>query len=168
MIFKKYFIFNFLISLGLLLGTVQIVYAYEKESKSTNQFRRLEQPLELKIGVTLGGLALIGAEVCWFLGKKPKVKQAEIKQGIQELTVIVDGGYEPNYLVVQANQLVRLNFLRKDNNSCLEEVLIPDFGIDAHLPLNQIKTVEFTPQKTGEYQFTCGMRMFRGVVKVEG
>ena len=31
------------------------------------QFRRIEQPIELKIAVTLGGLILIGLEVWWFL-----------------------------------------------------------------------------------------------------
>lgn len=165
---KKSPVFNFLISLGLIFAITQIVYAAEKEPESTSQFRRIEQPLGRKIAVTLGGLALIGAELWWFLGKKATVKQAEIKRGIQELTVIVDGGYQPDYLVVQPNQPVRLSFLRKDANSCLEEVLIPDFGIDVHLPLNQMTTVEFTPQTPGEYEFTCGMRMFRGVIKVEG
>lgn len=168
MSFQKSSLLNLVLILGLLLGITQIVYASEKEPESTSQFRRIEQPLGRKIGVTLGGLALIGAELWWFLGKKATVKQAEIKQGIQELTVTVDGGYQPDYLVVQSNQPVRLNFLRKDANSCLEEVLIPDFGIDAHLPLDRVKTVEFTPQKPGEYQFTCGMRMFRGILKVEG
>jgi plastocyanin domain-containing protein len=27
--------------------------------------------------------------------------------------------------------------------------------------------VEFTPQETGEYEFTCGMKMYRGKIIVD-
>jgi plastocyanin domain-containing protein len=154
-----------IISLGLLAAIPAGATATEMPIHA-NQFRRIEQPLGLKVGVTLGGLALIGAELWWFLHKKPKVQQAETQRGIQEIAITVDGGYQPDYIVVHAGLLVRLNFFRKDANSCLEEVLLPDFGIDAHLPVNKTVPVEFTPQKPGEYQFTCGMRMFRGIIEV--
>jgi plastocyanin domain-containing protein len=155
-----------IISLGLFMGIASAATATEIEMPTTptQQFRRIEQPLGRKVGVTLGGIALIGAELWWFLGKKRQVQQATIQGDIQELTVTVDGGYQPDYIVVQAGQPVRLNFLRKDANSCLEEVLFPDFGIAAKLPLNQTTPVEFTPPKSGEYEFTCGMRMYRGIV----
>jgi plastocyanin domain-containing protein len=65
------------------------------------------------------------------------------------------------------NQPVRLSFDRLDANSCLDEVLIPDFGISTRLPVGQTTTVEFTPTKVGEYTFTCGMRMFRGIIQVK-
>ncbi|MDF5719498.1 MAG: hypothetical protein PUP91_03185 [Rhizonema sp. PD37] len=39
-------------------------------SQQTTQFRQIEQPLGLKIGVTAGGLALIGLELWWFIGNK--------------------------------------------------------------------------------------------------
>ena len=115
----------------------------------------------------MGGVALIGAEVWWFLFKKRKVQQATLQEGVQEIAITVDGGYQPDYLVVQAGKPVRLNFCRKDANSCLEEVLLPDFGISTNLPLNKTTSIQFIPQKPGEYQFTCGMRMYRGVVAVE-
>ncbi|WP_017315993.1 hypothetical protein [Mastigocladopsis repens] len=38
--------------------------------ENTSQFRRIEQPLVLKIAVTLGGGALIGLELWWFLLSK--------------------------------------------------------------------------------------------------
>lgn len=55
---------------------------------------------------------------------------------------------------------LRLKFFRKDKSGCLSDVLLPDFGITANLPLNETTTVEFTPQAVGEYPFTCGMKMF--------
>lgn len=137
------------------------------ESGQATQFRRLEQPLGLKIGVAAGGAALIGLELWWFLFSKKQAHKAEAKQGVQELTITVDGGYEPSQVVVQAGQPVRLNFFRKDPSSCLETVLLPDFHIARDLSLNQVTAVEFTPEKPGQYPFTCGMNMFRGVVEVE-
>lgn len=166
---KKHFLSSGFLGFGLFLAVVTTATASPEMNNpnlGNQQFRPIDQPLSLKVGITLGGLALIGAELWWFMGKKAKIQQARINQGLQELTVTVEGGYQPDYLVVQPGTPVRLNFLRKDPNSCLEELLIPDFGIDTHLPLNEIKTVEFTPQKPGKYPFTCGMRMFRGVVKV--
>ncbi len=132
-----------------------------------NQFQRIDQPLGNKIAVTLGGLGLIGLELWWFLLSKPKSLKATTESGVQEVTVTVDGGYEPSQIVVQAGHPVRLNFDRKDPSSCLEEVRFPDFRIAQFLTLNQITPIEFTPDKPGRYEFACGMNMFRGVVEVQ-
>lgn len=59
-------------SLGLLLGMSLGVQAAEMQANSSPQFRSIEQPLELKIAVTVGGLALIGLELWWFLFSKTK------------------------------------------------------------------------------------------------
>lgn len=58
-------------SLGLSLGvatssTVAQIHA------PTSQFQRIEQPLWVKGTVTAAGLGLIGLELWWFLGSKPK------------------------------------------------------------------------------------------------
>ena len=140
---------------------------HSSNTEQTAQFRRIEQPLGNKVAVTLGGLGLIGLELWWFLLSKPKSRQATTQGGIQEITVTVDGGYEPSQIAVQAGQPVRLNFYRKDASSCLEEVRFPDFRIAKELPLNQTTAIEFTPDKPGRYEFTCGMNMFRGVVEVQ-
>ena len=165
---RKSQVWSSLITLALLMGIgSSSAIASEMAANPTNQFRKIEQPFGLKLAVTLGGLGLIGAEIWWFLLKKYKTQKAQLQQGLQELTITVDGGYEPNYIVVQVGQPVRLNFFRKDSSNCLEEVLLPDFGIVTNLPLNKTTSVEFTPQKPGEYPFTCGMRMFRGIVAAQ-
>jgi plastocyanin domain-containing protein len=130
-------------------------------------FRKIEQPLPIRIGVVLGGLTLVGAELWWFLGRKQQQKQAIQSNGLQEVLITVDGGYRPDRIIVNIGEPVRLSFDRLDRNSCLDEVLIPDFGISTRLPVGQTTTVEFTPTKIGEYAFTCGMRMFRGVIEVK-
>lgn len=133
---------------------------------STGQFQQIEQPLWSKVAVTSAGLGLIGLELWWFLLSKPKSRQATTTGGVQEVTVTVDGGYDPSHIVVQAGQPVRLNFFRKDPSSCLEEVRFPDFRIAQALPVNQTTPIEFTPTQPGRYEFACGMNMFRGTVEV--
>ena len=48
--------------------------------EQTKQFQRIEQPIGLKIGVTLGGLALIGTELWWFVFSKTKSQQVTLDQ----------------------------------------------------------------------------------------
>ncbi len=136
-------------------------------SSSDRSFRQIEQPLPVKVGVVLCGLTLVGAELWWFLGRKQQKQQATQTNGVQEVLITVDGGYRPDRVIVNSGEPVRLSFHRLDSNSCLDEVLIPDFGISTRLPVGQTTTVEFTPTKIGEYAFTCGMRMFRGVIEVK-
>lgn len=170
---KKTIVRNF-IGLGFLLGVTSSVAVAQmpmempaSSSNQTTQFRRIEQPLWLKAAVTLGGLGLIGLELWWFRFSKTKAQKAESNQGIQETTITVDGGYEPNHIVVNAGKPVRLNFLRRDPSSCLEKVLLPDFHIAKDLGLNHVTPIEFTPKTPGQYTFTCGMNMFHGVVDVQ-
>ena len=154
--------------LSVVSGTALAQKPVSMPSEQENvQFRRIEQPLGLKAAVTLGGIGLIGLELWWFLFSKSKAVQASRNQDIQEITITVDGGYEPNQVVVEAGQLVRLNFFRRDASSCLEKVLVPDFHIAQDLTLNQVTTVEFTPKKPGEYTFSCGMNMYRGTIKAQ-
>lgn len=169
MILKRATFLGTLAGLGFLLGAISGALAAEMPEHTTEQtqFRRIEQPLGNKVAVTLGGLALIGLDLWWFLLSKPQSQKIEALEGIQDVTLIVDGGYDPSRIVVQAGQPVRLNFLRRDPSSCLEEVRLPDFHIARNLPLNEVATVEFTPTQPGRYEFTCGMNMFRGVVEVE-
>jgi len=166
--------FGFL--LGALSGAISGVVAAEMPGDSTHsmprspessQFQRIDQPLGTKVAVTLGGLGLIGLELWWFLFSQPKARKANTQAGIQEVTITVDGGYEPSQIVVQVGKLVRLNFDRRDPSSCLEEVRFPDFRITQALPLNQVTAIEFTPDTPGRYEFACGMNMFRGVVEVQ-
>jgi len=109
---------------------------------------------------------LIGLELWWFLFSEKTAKKAEEKDDTQEVTITVDGGYDPTDIMVSAGKPVRLNFLRRDPSSCLEQVLIPDFNRSVNLALNQITSIEFTPKTPGEYEFTCGMKMYRGKIIV--
>ncbi|MBD2041558.1 cupredoxin domain-containing protein [Microcoleus sp. FACHB-672] len=165
--FNQNRIWGSLAGIGFLLSLVSGVNAAEIHPKQTAQFQRIEQPLAAKAGVTLGGLGLIGLELWWFVFSKTKSREADSNQGVQEVTITVDGGYEPARVIVSAGKLVRLNFMRRDRSSCLEKIVLPDFQIAQNLVLDRITSVEFTPQQPGNYTFTCGMNMFRGVIEVQ-
>jgi len=122
-----------------------------------------------KILVTLLGLAAI-AFIVWFfwLVKKPGVRAALSSSGYQELMVLVKGGYTPDVIVVEKGKPVRLNFVRSESASCSEMLLIPDFNKSAKLPEGETVSVEFMPDKTGEFEFQCQMGMLRGKLIVEG
>lgn len=139
---------------------------HDAVAEPSSGFRRIEQPLWIKALVATGGLGLVGLELWWFVFSQPKAGKAKSQDGIQEITITVDGGYEPNQIMVQAGQPVRLNFYRTDSSSCLDEVRFPDFRIAKTLPMNQTTAIEFTPTEPGRYAFTCGMNMFRGTVEV--
>ena len=121
-----------------------------------------------KILVTIGGIALsfLVAWYFWF-SKKKGTRAAVVGSGVQEALIVVKGGYTPDLLVVQARKPVRLKFNRQESAACSEMVLFPDFDKSAKLPEGKTVTVEFTPEKPGEYGFSCQMGMFRGKLIVE-
>ncbi|KGF73886.1 hypothetical protein DO97_05875 [Neosynechococcus sphagnicola sy1] len=155
-----------LLGLSLLVGTTNAT-ANQMPHEPSRGLQPIEQPMALKIAITLAGLTLVVAEFWWFLLKPRQVQQAQFQSDIQTVTITVDGGYQPDYVVVKVGQPLRLQFRRQDANSCLEEIQLPDFGISAHLPMNVTTSIELTPQQPGEYPFTCGMGMYRGTISVQ-
>ena len=117
--------------------------------------------------VNLAGLFLIGLIVWYFWLWKGKASVAEARAGFQEVDITVKGGYQPSEVVVKAGLPLRLNFTRRESSPCGEEVILPDFGKRAYLPENRTVLVEIFPEKSGEYEFTCGMNMYRGKLVVE-
>ena len=118
--------------------------------------------------VTLLGFAMIAWIVWYFwLWQDEAVAAQTGATGLLEIDVTVQGGYQPATIVAKAGQLLRLNFTRREATTCGEEVVLPAFGKRAHLPENRTVPVEIAPDKPGEYEFTCGMNMYRGKIIVE-
>lgn len=122
--------------------------------------------------VVVGAVAAI-AWINWYFfvaGRKPAqalTTGAAAAGGVSEIVITVDGGYSPNAIRAKAGRRVRLVFDRKDDSSCSEEIVLPDFGIRRYLPTGQRTAIEFTPAAAGRYSFTCGMSMLRGTLLVE-
>lgn len=121
----------------------------------------------LEIAIIICGVALIGFVLWYFFGERERVAAATNESGVQEIKVLVKGGYSPDRIVVRRGVPVRLNFYRDETESCSEEVVFGDFRIARHLPPFQTTSIEFTPDKAGEFTFTCGMNMMRGKLIVD-
>lgn len=126
----------------------------------------------------LGVVSLSGALIAWVnwyffvAGRAPATAAVVAPAGsapdaVAEVVIEVDGGYSPNTVRVRAGRPVRLVFDRKDDSSCSEEVVIPDFGVRKYLPTGQRTPIEVTPPAAGRYGFTCGMSMLRGTIIAE-
>lgn len=121
-----------------------------------------------QIVVTVLGVAAIAWVLWYFLWSRgAAVTAATTEQGVQEVRVVVKGGYTPDTIVVRAGRPVRLQFYRDETADCSERVVFERFGIDQQLPAFQTTTVEFTPPAPGEYRFRCGMNMLKGLLVVE-
>jgi plastocyanin domain-containing protein len=87
---------------------------------------------------------------------------------VQSFELQVTGeGFVPSTIKVKQGQPVRLVVTRKTERTCATEIVIRDQGINKKLPLNQPVTVEFTPRKSGQLRYACGMDMISGVIVVE-
>ncbi len=115
-----------------------------------------------KILVSFFGLLGIIFTYWFFLRKKEK----EVKI-TGEVDITVSGGYSPEVISIPLGKTTKINFIRTDPTECLSEVVLPDFKIKKELPLNKKVTVEVTPEKTGEFDYACGMNMYHGKIIVK-
>ncbi|MGH9769406.1 MAG: efflux RND transporter periplasmic adaptor subunit [Blastocatellia bacterium] len=116
------------------------------------------------------------------LSAAPAVQQAQADQADTKLTqssqsnqgrtqsVIVtlsEKGYQPESFKLRKGVPARVTFVRKVEATCGNEIVIAEYNIKRELPLNRAVAVEFTPTKTGEFKFACGMDMLRGKIIVQ-
>jgi len=93
------------------------------------------------------------------------IAEGTVKNGVRtvEMTVTEDG-FVPSKVKAKKGEKVRLVVTRKTDRTCAKEIVIKDHGINQPLPLDKPVTVEFTPSKSGEIRYACGMDMVSGVV----
>lgn len=122
-----------------------------------------------KIIVIVVGLFGIVFTYWFFLMKKGK--EVEVKASpsgeASEIEIKVSGGYTPDVISIPKGKTTKIIFLRTDPTECLEDVVLSDFKIKKNLPLNEKIMIEITPQKAGEFPFSCGMGMFHGKIIVK-
>ena len=114
---------------------------------------------------TLSPLLLLSAVL---LGQERGHGMPTQKGKIQTATISVTAkGFEPASIALKPNILSRVTFFRKTDQTCATSVVIPEYKIKRELPLNKPVDVEFTPTKTGEFGFACGMNMLKGKLVVQ-
>ena len=120
-----------------------------------------------QVVVTALGVAGIAWVLWYFLWSRGPASAAREARGVQEISVTVKGGYQPDTILVQVGQPVRLRFYRDETADCSERVVFEQFGIDRQLPAFETTDIEFTPTEPGEFPFRCGMSMLKGLLVVE-
>ncbi len=120
-----------------------------------------------EIVVLVAAVAAITFILWYFFGEREGVAASISAAGVQEIKVTVKGGYSPDVIVVKEGVPVKLDFYRDESASCTEQVIFGDFGIARDLPAFKTTSIEFTPDKAGEFVFACGMNMVRGKLIVE-
>ncbi len=89
-----------------------------------------------------------------------------LADGTQEARVVVDRGYRPSRIDLEAGVPATLRFERREDDPCTE-LLVSDLWPSAHRLVAHGETeVRFTPELPGRYVFTCGMGMYSGELLV--
>ncbi|HET6875275.1 MAG TPA: cupredoxin domain-containing protein, partial [Acidimicrobiales bacterium] len=118
------------------------------------------------IGVVLVAAALIAGLARFFFGPKQS-HRAELRAGVQEITVTVKGGYSPDFVRVRQGVPVRITFDRQEAGDCTARVVFPDLGLSKSLPAFTRTVLEFIPERAGTFGFACGMNMIHGTLLVD-
>ncbi|MCB0949923.1 MAG: HAD-IC family P-type ATPase, partial [Mycobacterium sp.] len=119
-----------------------------------------------EIIVIVAAVAIVGFLWWFFFGPKT-ARNAQLVGGVQEVDVTVKGGYSPDVIRVTEGIPLRLRFDRQESGDCTSRVVFSDFGASKALPAFGTATLEFTPDKIGEFDFACGMNMIHGTLIVE-
>ena len=99
-------------------------------------------------------------------GPMKKSNRAKLKAQTAKVE-ITEKGYQPVSVKLRRGVPARVTFLRKTDATCAKEVVLSAYGVRRELPLNKEVIVSFTPKKSGEFTFSCGMNMMRGKLIVQ-
>ncbi|MBW7944380.1 sulfite exporter TauE/SafE family protein [Patescibacteria group bacterium] len=87
--------------------------------------------------------------------------------GVQRVVIQAgNNGYNPTRVRVRAGQPVELTVQSKNSYSCANYFFLKAFQISLELGPNDSKSVTFTPDKPGKYQYSCAMGMYTGIMEV--
>ncbi len=111
--------------------------------------------------VVVGAVA-IAALLGWFFFGSRTASETTQAGGVQEATVVVQGGYSPAVIQARKGVPLRIHFDRREGSDCTSRVIFADFNVSKSLPAMATATVELLPDKAGEFDFGCQMGMIHG------
>jgi plastocyanin domain-containing protein len=87
---------------------------------------------------------------------------------VRTIAIKVSGGeYQPATVNVKKGEPVRLQFTRDEKPTCGDVLVIPSLNIKETIPVNEVVSIDITPDKAGDLEFTCGMNMLKGKIVVQ-
>jgi sulfite exporter TauE/SafE/plastocyanin domain-containing protein/copper chaperone CopZ len=116
-------------------------------------------------GTGLPNIVQLGKSFIFKSSSQSDINKAVLKDGVQELTMIVDGsGFTPNILYVKKNVPVRWIIKGDAINPCNNAIAIPSINKQFTVKPGE-NIIEFTPGEN-DINFSCWMGMIRGTIKV--
>jgi plastocyanin domain-containing protein len=123
--------------------------------------------IKILLALTAAGLVAVASQGCKRAPEPGPALPTASANGTVDLKVTANG-FEPSPVVLKKGQPVTLRVTRTTDDTCATTVVIPDYGIEKKLPLNEPVEIAFTPKKTGELKYGCAMgQMVSGVFKIE-
>lgn len=75
-------------------------------------------------------------------------------------------GFTPSSVNVEAGAAVDLVFVRRTDDTCAKEVVVPSMNVRKALPLNERVPIRLPTSKAGTLAFACGMNMLKGTIVI--
>ena len=156
------------------LGTVPLMFGLgtltsRLSRKSTEKIMTLGAILVVVLGFGMlnNGLALSGITVSKSNGAVSSMNTAQMEGDYQTLTTNLEFGSYPG-IKVKAGVPVKwtINAEPGKINGCNNEIIIPKLGVTAKLQEGE-NVIEFTPEESGEFGYSCWMGMIRSSIIVE-
>lgn len=115
------------------------------------------------LALVLAALAALAAVGLWLASTRTSTRRARrLADGSQEVHVVVDRGYVPSRVDLEAGVPATLRFERREDDPCTE-MLVSELWPTAHRLIAHGETsIRFTPEHPGRFVFTCGMGMYSG------
>ena len=160
------------------LGTVPLMLTFGALSGLlskgyTKTLLKFSGILIVVLGIVMGtrGLVLTGVNIPDTLGTSlsgnktvtsvSPTSKPIVENGVQIIKMTVnEAGYTPNALYVQKNMPVKWIIDAKALNSCNEQIIVHSLNLQSGE-----NVIQFTP-KDKDINFSCGMGMIKGVIKV--
>ena len=121
----------------------------------------------MEVVITFGAILGIGILAGGWAYARSRPRRVRLgADGVQEASVIVRRRYRPAVIVARRGVPLRLRFLRDEDDPCSQKVIFPDFGISRSLPAHRTTAIDVTPNREGEFLFTCEMGMYQGTLVV--
>ncbi len=125
------------------------------------------------IGITVGFIFAIGIGL--FLWPKMNrernernpIKNVEIRDGVQYITIDARGGYSPNISMAQANIPTKLVVETNGTYDCSAALVIRSIGYQKILPQTGQEIIDLGTPEVGTLQGLCSMGMYNFSVNFE-
>ena len=112
----------------------------------------------VQIVVTVIGGVTIAVLARFFFRRRAATEAVE-RSGVQEVQVVVRGGYSPDVIRARTGLPLRIVFDRQEDGDRSSRVVFADLALSRFLAPFAHTTVEFTPTRPGSYGFACAAAM---------